>query len=335
MRRLAILVATFVALVGAGGLASDIRFGSAAVEAGREAYPHRQLLSGIRRPLRGRPPVAWLGDSTLLGAQDVPSYPAVIATRLRRPDTLIVATQGLDAFAAYFLMASLTEREPHGIVLIANPRLLTNGTVRSVSDLSAELPLGELPWAALLPIYARGITVPRLILDRAWRWAWAERAAYWVVGMRHLWQSAPLWKVLGSSEYPPAVRGARWARSAWTVRRKFVDPIGERTPQVRMLGAAVRLATSRGVPVLVVVTPIPWQPLQQAGLYDRDRFAERIAALRRVVEGSGGSLLDLHSGLAAGEFRDHTGHYSQAGVERMIRYLGPRVARLAAGLAPL
>ncbi len=100
-----------------------------------------------------------------------------------------------------------------------------------------------------------------------------------------------------------------------------------------MLGAAVRMATARGIPSLVVVVPIPWQELARNGWYDELRYGERISLLRRVVTANGGSLIDLHRELVDSEFSDNGGHLDTRGVEHLIRRLAPPVLALA-GAAP-
>src|SRR5262249_23499733 len=99
-------------------------------------------------------------------------------------------------------------------------------------------------------------------------------------------------------------------------------------PQVRFAGAAVRMATERGVRALVVLTPMPWESLQSRGTYDRPRVQEQIDVLAREVEANGGVMLDLHEAMTQDGFRDTGGHFNVSGTSRMEALVWPALAAL-------
>jgi hypothetical protein len=118
------------------------------------------------------------------------------------------------------------------------------------------------------------------------------------------------------------------------IQRKFDSPITPDMPIVRFAAATVERLTRPGSKVLVVVAPYPWQ-LAVPVHYDQDRFARKIALLRRVVEENGGALLDLHRALPRSAFRDVDCHLTKEGAVEMATLVAPELERLLGQNDPL
>lgn len=323
--RLLVLGSSFAAALALIVCFTARRYHEEAVAAGKVPYAHRANLSARldRAPLPGRALVAWFGDSTILALGPGGSYPRRIAGRFPAIDSWIVAQAGLDPFGYYFAMGPVLERGPKAVVLIANPRLLGGRGARNVNDLAALLPADELLRASLLPMHARGGTAARLLLARLLRWEWTEDAMYFLEGLRQLWQGATLWTLAGPPGVPQEIAVHDYFRNYQQTLEAYDVPIAESTPEVQMLGAAVRMATARAVPALVVVTPIPWEELARKGWYHEAVYARRIAALRRVVVANNGAFLDLHRELGEQEFQDYGGHFNADGTAHLVRVVAP------------
>jgi hypothetical protein len=328
--RLAILGMTFAAVLTISVGYAVRTTHDEAVQAAKPLYKQREMLLHRLDPANvpKRPFVAWVGDSTITGIGAGGAYPVDIARRVPSLQPWLVAYPGLEPFGYYFLTASVLEQKPSAVVLIANLRLLSGGVPRPELHLADLLPLAELPRAALLPLHVRGWTLPRLLLARLMRWEWYGDAAYFADGLRELWQGAAAWSFAGTTGLPPEVAFLSFGRAFDQRLRAYDVPIGESTPSVRMLGAAVGMATAREVPTLVVVTPIPWRKLERLGWYRRGEFAARVDAVRRVVEANGGRLLDLHRFMDDDGFRDDGGHFNRAGSERMADAVMPALVAL-------
>src|SRR5262249_25449296 len=174
VRRVVTIVAVLLAALAVAASVLSTRFGVAAVATGRSLYQHRVLVDLLDRARSGpRPAVGWLGDSTIMNVPGLPGYSMLMQQRHlgpRRLRSVILAMPGLDLFADYALMGEVLDLGPDVVVLIADLRACPRiGGVPGFSDLVGLVPAAELPRAALLPIAARGLTVPRLLLARALR----------------------------------------------------------------------------------------------------------------------------------------------------------------------
>ena len=271
-----------------------------------------------------RPLVLWLGDSTIDPfVQD--AYPEIIGRRNRgRYSQKAVAIFGLDLFHYYPLLGAALPLEPQLVVLIANPRLFdADRDPQRFQLMSSLIPLAELPRAALLPLAARGLTVPRLLLNRTLESPNVRDGYATVEGIRVLFREASFWEPLG--------KPTRWGRALAEARtlEQYARPISPRAPVVRMLEASVDLARRHGARVLVIVSPIPYERMAAADLYEPEAYDRKIAILRHATRRAGGQLLDLHRTLAEDEFRDFFGHYTEAGAQHLARIVEPHVLRLA------
>jgi hypothetical protein len=335
VRRIVIGCTTLVLALGAALGVALVLAGRGALETGEALYHHRHALSQMVRPVSGeRPLVAWLGDSTIVSVgQD--TYPRLVGEALAGDgaagEQRVIATPGLNPFDYYFVMGPVLRGTPDLVVLVAHLRMFGgNPGTRTFTDLASMIPASELPTAVMLPLPEKGISVPRLFLLRTLRLAPIERAVYLLEGLRSRFQDAAWWDVLGPRTVVWDVTTAMRAlpETVPNMLRAYDVPVGPRHAMVRMMGATVRMAARRGVPVLVVGSPIPYEHLREAGLYDPEVYARRFAAMRDVVEAAGGEFLDLHESLPAGEFRDNGGHYTEAGTRRLATLIEPVVRRL-------
>jgi hypothetical protein len=213
-------------------------------------------------------------------------------------------------------------------VLVAHLRLFSDPredyarTRTTRNDLLSMVPAAELARTAVLPLAARGMTIPRLLLARLLRYPWAEDALYVADGAQALVSEAEVpW--LGPT--PPALPNnlamLRFALAASDV------PVTPRHPVVRMMAATVRLARDAGVHVIVVGTPIPFEGMRKTPGYDPALYRARYRTLADAVEEAGGVFVDLHDALAAQFFQDSVGHFYEAGARILANRLRPILTR--------
>jgi hypothetical protein len=326
------MLVAFAATLATGLALTVTSIGPAAEEAGRGAYGYRAVYEREFAPRTGdRPLVAWLGDSTMLSIGRA-EYPAVVGRLLARdgvdPETRVVAGHLLDFYSFYFLAGPVLDLRPDLLVLMAHLRLfhrrpLTIEGIRiSFNDLASFLPTDELPTALGLPLHERGLSVPTLLLARLLRFETGERALYLGEGLRHLAQQAL--DRAHVADTPPAAPDlrVRWELAALG---DYDATISRREPVVRMMEATVRMAVRRGVPTVVIGSPIPSAALAAHALWNADADAERFRTLAQAVTDAGGRFVDLHLALAPDEFSDMAGHYTPAGIDHMARLLVPIV----------
>lgn len=309
--------------------------GQKAVETGRGLYQHRRYLTrGLELPLRARPFVVWLGDSTIASIGQA-TYPKLVAADLERVglagDYRVLATPGLNFSDYYFLMGPVLDRHPDLVVLVAHLRMFGEGSgARTFTDLASMIPGSELAATLALPLHEQGVSLPRLLLLRLLRLAPVEEGVYLLEGLRSRFQEAAWWNVLGLRRpIWDVTTGMRaLADTLPNVLRTYDVPVGPRHALVRMMAGAVRMASRRGVPTLVIASPIPYEPLRNLGWYDPEVYARRFAAMRNAVEAEGGTFLDLHEALASDGFRDNGGHYNELGTQRLATQIEPVVRRM-------
>ncbi len=345
MGRVARILAAWAAALVVVATLALVRVGPRIDREGREAYVHRAFVAAgfeAWSPDEAAltKTVVWLGDSTIV-ALPIPSYPQEMAPalELRGIRSRVVAGLGLDFYPFYLLTPAVLERlRPDVLVLVAHLRYFSapapaasNDPLpnRDFGDLASYLPVADIPATIPLPMAERGLTVPRLLVARAFDVPVMERVAYWWAGGRTLASDAPAWDRLGPLRSRRSAAGAELRRFRILYASNVDVTPGQ--PTVRMMAATVRLATRRGTSVIVVGTPLAWEQMAATIGYDPGVYAERFGVLRAVVEEAGGTFLDLHEALRSGELRDPIGHFNARGAAHMVRLVQPVVlATLAA-----
>lgn len=325
MRRVLVIVTVFLL-----GLATVVgiavaQWGEAALARGARTYRYRtNLATRIRRPPAARRLVFWLGDSTVMAMRRA-SYPQLLRGRLAKAgvSSVVVAAPAFDAFSYYYLMGPIMDAEPDLIVVVARLSAFRSRSWAgfTYNDLASMIPAAELPRTLLLPLSERDTNAGRVLLAQLLSWPPAEHALWFVSGLRALWEDAPFWERLGPPK-PPPVYDPSILRDAL---RLFEVRLTPRNPQLRVLAAAVRMATRRGRRVLVLGAPIPTEALEQYRGHDPAVWRPRFAVLRRAVEEAGGSFVDLHDVLPSRDFADFGGHYDEEGAARLAELVWPVV----------
>jgi poly-D-alanine transfer protein DltD len=125
----------------------------------------------------------------------------------------------------------------------------------------------------------------------------ARARALWVYGIDHFHVPGKL------RERKESVLGTRW-----TVRTGATASY----PPLQILAAVVRRFADAGRRPLVWIGPVNVDHLMSLGV-DVSGFEKSVAAIRTVVEGNGGKLLDLHATLREEQFLDAGDHATSTG----------------------
>jgi hypothetical protein len=329
MRRVAIIVGVWLAIVVGVALGGHRYESGAATSRGWGLYAYRELLKKqIRRTSKSKPGVVWLGDSTMLGLRR-PSYPQLLQGVLPNVSSRVLGFIGSDFFTYYPVVGQLLAvHRPAVLVMVAHLRLFQQpardptGASQTRNDLVSMIPTAELPRALLLPFAVRGVSVPRLLLARLLRYEPIERFLYFLEGAHALAAEAEIpW--LGPNELRRPGSGFFAIEAAIEASDVAVS---SDHPTVRLMAATVRLAREAGVRVVVVGTPLPYENMGDMGGYDSPLYAARFAVLRAAVEDAGGVFLDLHEALRRDEFVDPVGHFTVAGAAALAERVRPVVA---------
>ena len=328
MRRVLVIVLTFVLTVGASAWLILDDWNVAAWNAGQKVYYYRNLfrVATKRKAPPAVPLVVWMGDSTITNIPR-PSYPQYLAPRFssRHIASQVVAAPAFDFFTYYFLMGPVLDMHPDVIVMVAHLAAFPTkvGTRFTYNDLCSFIPAEALPGTMVLPLAPRRLSPARVLLARVLRTTLGEDGFYVAEGLRSLWGDAPAWDVLGPKQPPPIID---WRRMI-TVVKAYDFPITRRNPTLRMMEATVRLAMSRGTHVIVIGSPIPYEELRKEWWYDSDAWSKRYAVLRAAVEEAGGTFLDMHEAMTTDGFADAGGHFNDTGANRMANILQPVVTQ--------
>jgi hypothetical protein len=334
VRRVAVIVAAWLATLAGAVAAYQWLTGDAAVERGRERFLYRATLKQqLEDVVREQPAIVWMGDSTMFGITRI-AYPQLVGRAMPGTSWGLIACAGCDFFAYYPVVGELLTRwRPAVLVLVAHLRFFrdpssdTTRTVTTRNDLLSLIPTKELARAVDLPFDTRGMTVPRLLLARLLRYESFEHALYFVDGARALVSEAEVpW--LGPNGFTNTMIRLRAAKNFLAASDVELTPT---QATLRMMMATIRLARRHGVRVVVVGSPIP--PVTIG--YDADVYAARFALLRWAVEGTGGVFVDLHDALPAAQVADPAGHFTPEGTQAVAHRVRPVVARaLAEAEAP-
>jgi len=316
------------------------------------AASHGETLLGHRHAFRekftpsptGAPQVVWLGDSTVVHD----SYPQLLEPWLQQTygvESIIAAAAGMTTFNYYDLMGSALDVHPAMIVFLANLRMFAthrpDGTPvqQFGDDLASMIPTAELPHALALPWMARSISLARLLLVRMLELPPVERAVALTAGLNDAIQTRSPWEVLVGPP-PPRPRAVSMGLlfQGFQIQAELYDVrITPRQPYVQMMRAAIRMATRRGVPVVVIASPMPMEHLKSYGL-ENSAFTPRFALLRGIAESEGATFLDFHDALTRPSFADNVGHYTPAGAgtfaELLKQPIGSAVTAALARRAP-
>lgn len=319
MRRIAITVTVWMLAASLGIAARASRL---AGDGSRGPFAYRtQAEQQLAVPITRRPFVLWFGDSTLAGFGSSPMAAAQEALAPTGAEVHPLALRGGDVFSHYYLMGPALRLAPDLIVLVANlAQLGPNRTGRGFRDLSSMVPWDEVPRAAWLPLG-----------DDA-------SSAGFLVAAKLL-----LSPVLEPYTLPTAALRAgvapRLVRAPATDERVMLDalyrmPLSPEAPLVRMLGATVAMARRHDVPIMVYVTPVPWERLEGNGVWPPGFGAAQVNAVRRAVEDAGGTFVDLHRALRDDLIADYEGHLRPGGATELGRLLAARIAPLLPAGAP-
>jgi len=335
--RLVVIGVVFLLCVAAGATAGYVVLRDEAVALGIrfDGYDLR-LENAIRRERTDGPLLVWLGDSTLVRAgRGGRSAPELLGDALGGTlESRVVAALGLDSFHHYCLMGPILDLQPELVVMVANLSMFDpDRRSRRDNSIARFIPTSELGRAVRLPLYERGLTVPRLLLMRTLRYDAINNLRYFGSGVRRMFRRG-----LNASLRPRPAAGARTAalREAYLAlaplagaqaASSFDYELHRSDAPLRMLGAATSMARRRGVTVLVYASPIPHRRHPELGWYDAEEFGRRIGAIGDVVEDGGGEFIDLHAALPDDAFVDVLGHLTADGAKRFAAILGPVVER--------
>jgi hypothetical protein len=323
MTRLSILFASFcITLGGLMALAVGLDWESS-VERGRQLSAHRDQVQSLET--QDRPLVIWLGDSTIVPVRNIDAIPNRIARQLRpHVETRVVSFLGGGFWEHYFSAGRVVDAEPTLVVLIANLRTLPPAAhLPSYLDLASELPGAELPNALSLPLHQIRMSLPRILLMRLLRVPVLEEIAYFATGLRDRVSQATR-----AFAPPPSVVDLNRPGIAERHFGYYDAPLHASQGSVQAMQATLALLERHGIASLVVVSPIPTDALQRAGLYDAATTTARVDRLRELAEAEGASVVDLHDLLAEDGFRDELGHFSETGSREVTRVVRNHVLRI-------
>jgi len=333
MRRIYAIVSSFLLTIVVAIAIAHQAFAERAVEIGRDLYIYRTVLVATpwERPPRASRIITWTGDSTIMHVGR-PSFLRLVSERLSDDGVSGVgrAYVGLDFFHYYCLLPHMLDTKPDLLIFVANFRLFERGRRENRAvDLCSAFGFTNLIRATTLPWHDRGITIPRLLLAQTIRWPQIEYWLYLLEGLRRIAINR-LTNVELLRSTPFSMRKpANPERPVNKYRRNYNEPLTPAHPVVRMMGATIREARLRGVPVVVVGLPIPHEFLRRTGHWNPETDTMRAAVVRDTVTANGGTFIDLHLALPRKEFRDQAGgHFTEEGVAHLARLLEPTVKQI-------
>src|SRR5262249_24475414 len=174
MRRVLVIVLTFVLTVGAAAWLILDDWNVAAWNAGQKVYYYRNLFRVATK--RNAPPavplVVWMGDSTITNIPR-PSYPQYLAPRFssRHIASHVVAAPAFAFFGYSFRMGPLPDRRPSVLALAAPLAASTAkvGTRFTHKELSSSTPAERVRGTMVLPLAPRRLSPARVLLARVLR----------------------------------------------------------------------------------------------------------------------------------------------------------------------
>lgn len=330
MNRLVIIGVVFVSCLAIFAGAVAYRAGVDVMRTGHFVRPSRIEVEKMVRTREGDPPrVVWIGDSTMVEGIEVESYAGLAAQGLEKTDGIparehaLIALVGLDFFHYYCMLGRVLELEPKLIVVVAHLRMF-KGQGGDFMELCSFIPGGEIPRALTLPFQEKGVGPLELLGFQLLDLPGVEKAFLAYEGTQRLIQDRdPTGLLVRSPTY-----FERLGLSARMTEDEYLSlydvELTRDEPTVEMMVAALEMARERGVEVLVIASPIPYEKLEALGVYR----PESIDLLRQIVEENGGRFLDAHRALTSDLYRDDAGHYTAEGASRLAGSVAPAVGEM-------
>ncbi|HEX4340232.1 MAG TPA: hypothetical protein VH062_30195 [Polyangiaceae bacterium] len=326
-----------------------------------DLVPRLRLWSFAMQRDRAPHKVAMMGDSMIFTEWPGTSMPSWVQRELdsrqdaaHRSGVHVLSWAAWGPAPEYCMVDDIAKAKPDLLVLEVNLRLLGPAPLGIVSytELSGHIANSRIPEAAMLPLSHAGITMSRLLFYRLIVLTKHERHFSDI-----LQRQAMLFNVRGPLEewLDEKTKSRQFAARKWawglalsgrlleegTTRSRdnkqhaldalgdVIGGIGEGHPRLVVLGAMIRDFEKQGIPVLVWVSPINVEHLKKLGL-PTDGIGRSMQTIRKVVEGNGARLVDLHRLLPDDAFVDSGDHYTREGypngAEVVGRALGEAVA---------
>lgn len=327
MNRLVTIAIVFLGCLALVVAAVLYRAGPDVMRLGHFVRPTRIEVEKMVSKREANPPdVLWIGDSTMLEGVRVPSYADLTAERLEErgagvaEDHALVALVGTDFFHFYCILGRALDLKPKLIVLVAHLRMF-DGQRGDFMELCSFLPAAELPRALTLPFRTKNVGPLELLGYQLLGVPGVEPAFLAYEGAQRLIQDRdPTGLLVRSPTYFERL-GREAGMTELDYLRLYDVALERDDPTVEMMESTIAIAREAGAEVLVIASPIPYEKLEENGLYR----GESIELIREVVEESGGRFLDAHRALTSDLYRDDAGHYTAEGAARLADLVAPAV----------
>ena len=330
------------------------------------AFVFQRRLNKERRPNT----VALVGDSTLMDAKGMrwprrQSLPGRIALSLENYAEAGVNVNlqsfrmpGLGPAGMYFATERLIAARPERVVLALNLHGFTRESVRSFSYVESAgwMSPGQLGEALFLPLWDSGLTADRLLFYNGLR----------AVGVGDAWRAARGLQARAFRLYAPAANAldgligskayedlqgdiglTRLSRNvveidgrmrhrkelAARIMAPVLSGLSVAHPNLQLLERALARLRAAQIPALVYIEPFNIRYLRSLGI-PMDGLPRSLRNIRRVVEGQGAELMDLHAILPDAAFRDEGDHYTFEGEPNGTYLVARRLAEHLASDAP-
>jgi len=292
--------------------------------------------------------IGFLGDSAVQG------YPAGkdVATQLAdvlnvrdpgRFQVVSLAYPGMGSLEYFSLAETILATDPDELVISFNlasmSRVARDFWARR--ELAGWIPLERLGDALRLPLLWWDVTLDRLLLymslvrlDLVGRWyayRWEQiRAGHAISALRRRLQGIESPSLNGMPLQPMPYHPSFAKRFAEPyVRQNLGDAAngaGLDHPVLQMLAAAIDTFRSRGIEVLLYVTPTNVEHQERVGIDTRGGIAVTVATVRELARRHGAAFVDLHRMFPDAAFRDTGEHLTYEGAINGPRMIAERLA---------
>jgi hypothetical protein len=304
--------------------------------------------------------IGMIGDSMVFTEGPGTSMPAWVETELAQHDSgpgssvHVLSFPAWSTIGEYCMADEIAAAKPTLLVVELNLRLLGPSPLGgfAYTELAGFIGDSRVPEAAFLPLSPAGITLSRLLFNRAiikagggleWNQLLERQATLfnarapleaWLDEKTHrtAYEERRIdWGISLSGKFlVPRMAGARdSAPHARAALGDVLDGIGRRHPRLVVLAAMLREFHRRKIPVLVWVSPINKEHLRSLG-FSLEGLDRSMRTIRYIVEDNGASLADLHGLLPDSSFSDSGDHYTieghPSGREMVGRELGAAIA---------